>query len=181
MPENLLVIHHEGETKAFPLEDHQAKRLLACAEASKLAPPWKPLPEIQVNARRAAREKIAADFGAQIQRFANLNQGEMGLVLALVELIEFGDQRLCGVNWIFNHVETLLETVIRDGPAKANCLNPMDALAALGAVIDEHWRWIDDGSELHKGYPDLFPAPSPTPTVPKQTPKRSRPRSKKAA
>ena len=88
------------------------------------------------------------------------------MVMAFVDVIEFGDGRLHGGNWILAFVEDLMRDVRRQGVAVALEDDPRQVLSDLAYDLSMFWAWMADGNYLQNRHPGLFAKPPATPEQP---------------
>ncbi len=107
--------------------------------------------------RVAAYEKDAGDLNALESRVRSLGRRDIEVLLALVELLEFGDAGLEHGSWVLSIVRDLLHRVAWLGPGPANELPFAQTLLQQTEAWEYFIDWINDARKLARRYPKLLP------------------------
>jgi hypothetical protein len=178
MTENGMTIYHDGDSYPIELTRPEADTFSDLALILKYVPRERAITPAEVTAREERKmehERQAADFGAQIKRLAALDHHDLTLVLALVELIEFGDANHHGGNWVLEFIKSVLWQIQRVGPATLLEQDPRSALTNLAGGLSEYWDLIRGGRTMAERHPSLFPAPPAEPEAVSESSTTSKP------
>src|SRR5438105_2509089 len=125
MPEHfnrITVLDKDGDPAWTDLTEGQAEDLASFMGNTDEAPRQKGgprTPEViaAINAREREYRTSANLFSDQIKRLAALDPADHARIMALIDLIEFGDGRLSGGNWMLEVIRDFLRDVQWFGPA----------------------------------------------------------------
>lgn len=185
MPEHfnrVTVLDKDGDRAWTDLTDWQAEDLASFMGNTDEAPrqkggPRTPEEIAAIDAREREYGTSANLFSDQIKRFAALDPRDLARIMALVDLIEFGDGTLSGGNWMLEVIHDFLRDVQWFGPAAALEKDPREILSSIAADIGMFWNWMNDGKHLQKRHPSLFkpepPAAPETTTRPAEQPAKT--------
>jgi hypothetical protein len=161
---NGITVYCEGQTHNLELDKRQAEKFLAyvgiASEAESVGPRPSPLPanEVERRVRRSRTvEEQADNFRTHLLMLANLDVRQLAIVIALLDLIEYGD------SWMLETINDLLGEVLCEGPAKANERNPRDVLAEIAFNIWDWWDTIGTARSHVAQHPRLLTPATPEP------------------
>ena len=193
MLENGITIHHKGES--YPVELNQAEAnnfsnltaILECTPREQQEP--RSPEEVKAGGIRYMKQLQKVDsFQTQLKRLTAVSPEQMLVLMAVVELMEFGEGRLCGANWTLAFIGELAGQIVRDGAAAMLERDPRAVLAELSSHLVEHWDWVADALILRDRHPRLFTSAPGEPVAPsvseqgqRSTAKSRHPKPQKAA
>jgi hypothetical protein len=117
MPENELIIRHKGKDYDIELTEHDADYISDLTAVLEYAPRDPEPPELSLSemAREAERgehgkrrneyQQVAIDFQKQLKRIADLNDYQMPLLLAFLDLMELGELDGSQSNWSLEFID----------------------------------------------------------------------------
>ena len=108
------------------------------------------------RAKADAYEKAAEELDGIVGRLRQLNSRDKELVLALIELIEFGDGGCEHGSWVLSIVRDFLSRVAWFGPGGANELPFGRTLLEQVEAYDYFESWIEDARRMTARYPGLL-------------------------
>ncbi len=161
---NGITVHLQGKTRHLELNEKQAEKLAwfagAASPEDSVADTVYPIPEERRERRTRRRNTIeeqADNFKTHLSMMANLETRQLALVVAFLDLIEYGD------SWMLKIINELLQDVLHEGPANALIGNPRDVLSDVAYGLFDWWDNIGTARRRVEQHPELFPQSTPEP------------------
>jgi len=179
-PLGRLSLIDEDETVSALIYDADELRSfkLLVNELAKPEPP----PTLESSQTRAARWSAKAEAVEKLRitkfaRLAELHDRDLETIAALVDVMELGDCRLDGGNWMLSVIKDMMLEVAMEGAGSAISAGPATTLRTLARAFYQFSGWIEDARDLLGAYPQIFQELTP----PAVAPAKAKPAAKPAA